>query len=59
VEVQFLLASPCPPAIHEPTARACIYNACDGSISVIATIDALVADGFELVNMAARSSSVP
>jgi YVTN family beta-propeller protein len=53
--------------IHEPSAKAYVYNVGDGTISVIdtvnevviATIDVLFADGFELSDTAAWSSSVP
>jgi YVTN family beta-propeller protein len=52
--------------IHEPTAKAYVYNVGDGTISVIdtvseaviATIDVLFADGFELGDTTAWSSVV-
>ncbi|MCG6948118.1 MAG: YncE family protein [Acidobacteria bacterium] len=53
--------------IHDGAARAYVYNANDGTISVIdtvsetvvATIDVLFGDGFELGNTAPWSSRVP
>jgi YVTN family beta-propeller protein len=53
--------------IHEPAARAYVYNAGDGTIAiidtinenVIATIEVLFADGFELGDTAAWSSAIP
>jgi YVTN family beta-propeller protein len=53
--------------IHEAAAKAYVYNVGDGTISVIdtvneiviATIDVLFADGFELGDATAWSSSIP
>ena len=60
-------AAPLTVTIHEPAAKAYVYNLGDGTISVIdtvneiviATIDVLFADGFELGETTAWSNTVP